>query len=137
MGPSSPVSRDTAASPSFADLLKSIVADIQAIVRAEIRLAKAELREDGRVVGRSALSMAGSIVAAWFGLMFGLAAICFALALVMPSWLAAAIVSFVLLVTAAVLFYAGKKRIKTITPGPEKTVESMKENIAWAKDRMK
>ena len=60
-----------------------------------------------------------------------------ALSLVMPSWAAALIVAVVLAVAAAVMLSTGMKRYREIHAVPQRTVETVKENMEWAKQQTK
>jgi hypothetical protein len=54
--------------------------------------------------------------------------------LVMPAWLAALIVTVAYGAAAAVLALRGKQRLTDATPPtPEQTIESVKEDVQWAK----
>jgi nitrate/nitrite transporter NarK len=64
---------------------------------------------------------------------------CFILALnaVMPAWLAALLVAVVYGAVAAVLALRGKAKVKQATPPvPEQTIETVKEDVEWAKNQM-
>src|SRR5690348_2318868 len=116
-------------SRSVADVLQDIVANVQTIIRSEVRLAKAEVTEEVIKAGRAAGMMAGGLVAAWFTAWFLLLAILFALATVIPMWGAALLLFVIMGVLTAILVTAGKKRLKAVHPKPEKTIETMKENV--------
>jgi hypothetical protein len=52
----------------------------------------------------------------------------------MKAWLAALIVGLVYAAIAGVLALTGKKEVQQATPPvPEQTVESVKEDVQWAK----
>jgi hypothetical protein len=54
----------------------------------------------------------------------------------MPAWLAALIVTAAYAAVAAVLGLRGKEEISEAgPPAPEQTVESVKEDVQWAKTR--
>jgi hypothetical protein len=55
----------------------------------------------------------------------------------MPSWAAALIVGTALAVVAGMTLAAGLKRFKQIHPTPERTVETIKEKVEWAKQHTK
>ncbi len=119
----------------FKKLIQDIVQDITRIFRAEVQLARAEISEKASTAGRAASAMAGAAV---MGL---LAAGCFvvtciaALALVLPVWLSALIMAVFLSLIAGGAYLAGRSRLKQITPTPQLTVRTIKENIEWAKQR--
>jgi uncharacterized membrane protein YqjE len=120
-----PVDRDR----SLSDVLQDIVANVQDIVRSELRLASAEIRQE-LVKAASAGKVAGAGgVLALFALGFLLLSAVYALSLVMAAWLAALIVAVVLAVVASVLISAGNKRLKTVHLKPEKTVASIRETL--------
>ena len=124
-------------SRSIADVLQDILANVQTIIRSEVRLAKAEVTEEAAKAGRAGAMMAGGAVAALFTIWLLLLTIVYALATVMPIWGAALILFAVMGAVTAILLVAGKKRFKTVHATPEKTVETMKENVEWVKSQTK
>jgi uncharacterized membrane protein YqjE len=124
-------------SRSIADVLQDIVANVQQIVRAEVRLAKTEITEEATKAARAASIIAGGLIAALFAVWLLLLTILFALATVLPIWAAALILFVIVAVVTAVLLAAGKKRFKTVHAAPEKTIETMKENVQWVKNQAK
>jgi uncharacterized membrane protein len=124
-------------SRSIADVFQDILANVQAIIRSELRLAKTEVTEEVTKAGRAAGIMAGGLVTALFTTWLLLLTILFALATVMPMWGAALLLFIVMAVGTAVLLTVGKKRFKTVHATPEKTIETMKENVEWVKSQTK
>ncbi len=113
-------------------VLHDIVGNVQDIIRAEVRLAKAELNEElGKSRSAAALLAAGALALA-FSAVFLLLAIVYALSLVMPAWAAALVVGACVGVVAAICLGVGIKKFKRIR-GPAKTAATMKENVEWAK----
>jgi MFS family permease len=120
------------------ELLRELGDEISTLVRAEIALAKAELAEKLKPAALSAGMFGGT---ALFGLgAFG-AATAFLIALIalaLPVWAAALIVTVVYGVVALVLALTGKKKMQEAAPlVPEQTAQTVKEDIEWAKTRMK
>jgi hypothetical protein len=118
------------------DLVKQLANQTSTLVRQEIDLAKAEVTEKGRVAGKGAGMLSGGAVAGL--LAAGALTACAILALnrAMADWLAALIVALVLGAVAAVLALQGRNRIKHATPPvPQQTVETLKEDVEWAKTR--
>jgi MFS family permease len=118
------------------DLVKQLASQTSTLVRQEIDLAKAEFAEKGRVAGQGAGLMSGGAVVGL--LAAGALTACAVLALnrAMADWLAALIVAVVLGAVAAVLALQGRNRIKHATPpAPQQTVETLKEDVEWAKTR--
>jgi uncharacterized membrane protein YqjE len=122
---------------SIADLVKRLAEQTNTLVKQEIELAKAELTEKGKIAGAGA-GMLGA--AALVGLLAAGALTACLVALLATAvdhtWLAALIVALVYAAIAAVLALRGRDRIRAATPpAPEKTIESVKEDVEWAKTR--
>lgn len=117
---------------SVSEILKDVLTNIQDIVRAEVRLAKAEVGEELSRARSSGLLIGVGAVAAIFSALFLLLACVYALARVVPNWAAALIVAAAVGVAAAVTLGLGLKRFKTIQAAP-KTAASLQENVRWAR----
>jgi uncharacterized membrane protein YqjE len=122
---------------SLSDVLQDVIRNVQEIVRSEVRLAKTEIREEATKAKSSALLLGAGAVTAIFAILFLLLMTVYVLALVLPSWAAALIVGAALAVAAALMLTAGVRRFKLIHPTPERTVETIKENVEWAKQQAK
>jgi uncharacterized membrane protein YqjE len=122
---------------SISAVLSDIVGDLHVIVRGEMRLAKAEIREEIAKFKRGAvLLMAGSLVlVAALGCLL-LAAI-YGLATVWPPWAAALAVGGGAVLLGAVFALGGRKQMGAVELPPKKTAASVRENLQWAKSRMK
>ncbi len=121
---------------SIPEILQDVLTNIQDIVRAEVRLAKAELGEELNAARSGGLLMGVGAVAAIFSALFLLLACVYALGLLIPDWAAALIVAAAVGIAAAVTLGLGLKRLKTIQAAP-KTAASLKENVRWAKQLTK
>lgn len=120
---------------SVGEVLGDITSDLSTLMRQEVELAKAEMREKGRV----ALPGIGMIGGA------GLVGLCaagslttflvLALATFLDAWLAALLVGVGLGLAAAGLWLAGKERVEDAgRPIPEETIENVKEDAQWVKE---
>jgi Putative Actinobacterial Holin-X, holin superfamily III len=115
------------------ELVKDLANQTSTLVRQEIQLAKAEVTQQGKVAGKGAGLMAAAGV---FGLaMLGAltATLIAALDEALPVWLAALIVTVLWAIVAFVLFKAGQSAIQRATPPAPQTVDTVKEDIQWAK----
>jgi len=121
---------------SIPEILKDVLTNIQEIVRAEVRLAKAELGEELSRARSGGLLIAVGAVAAIFSALFLLLACVYVLGRVMPNWAAALIVAAAVGIAAAVTLSLGLQRFKTIQAAP-KTAASLQENVRWAKELTK
>ena len=121
---------------STPELLKQLSQETTALVRKELELAKAEMAEKGKKAGLGAGMFGGAGVAGLMALGALTACLILALDTAMPGWAAALIVAAVWGVIAGVLALVGRKRVKEATPPvPEQTVETVKEDVQWAKTR--
>jgi protein-S-isoprenylcysteine O-methyltransferase Ste14 len=123
--------------PSVSTLISGIVGDAQELVRKEIALARQEVREEINTAKDAGIKLAiASAVLAVGGLLLVLTlAQALADLLDLPVWVGYGIVGLVLAIAGYILLSAAQKRMKEIRPVPEKTIETMKENVEWIKDR--
>ena len=123
---------------SFGELVKGLSSDISTLVRQEMELAKAEMRDKARTAGPGIGMLVGAGVFALALLGALTAFLILVLDLAMPAWAAALIVTALWAVVAAVLAVLGRKRLRAAgTPVPEQTVDSVKEDVEYAKERMR
>jgi uncharacterized membrane protein YqjE len=121
---------------SVSELIKDLSRDISDLVRQEIELARAEMMEKGKKAGIGAGMFGGAALMGAAAVGGSMATIIIVLDLWMPLWLAALITTVLYAAVAAVLAMRGRDELRqTGTPIPEKTKESVKEDIQWAKTR--
>lgn len=117
------------------ELMKQLATETSTLVRQELDLAKAEMTQKGKQAGKGVgLFSAAGIV----GLLALGAFTTFLIALIATAvdhvWLAALIVTLIYAAIAGVLALTGKKEVQeAVPPVPEQTVETVKEDVAWAK----
>ena len=119
----------------FGELVQQLAKETSTLVRQEIELAKAEVTEKGRQAGKGAGMFGAAGIIALLALGALTAAAILALDLAVAGWLAALIVAAVYGATAGLLALAGKGRVQEATPPAPQTVETVKEDIEWAKTR--
>jgi uncharacterized membrane protein YqjE len=122
---------------SFSDVLQDVVRNIQEIVRSEVRLAKTEIGEEAVKAKAAAIFVGIGAVCGLFAGVFFLLAVLYALIRVVPDWSAALILAAIMAGVAVVALNAGVKQFKRVHPAPDKTIDSLKENVAWAKEQTK
>jgi uncharacterized membrane protein YqjE len=121
---------------SIGDLLKRLSQETSALVRQELELAKAEATEKGKQAGKGAGMLGGAGVAGLLALGTLTATVVLLLNHAMADWLAALIVTLVWGAIAGVLALRGRDRLKDAGPPvPEQTVQTVKEDVRWAKTR--
>lgn len=118
----------------LAELVKQLADQTSTLVRQELDLAKAEMSQKGRQAGVGAGLLGGAGVAGLLTLGTLTACLVLVLATAMNAWLAALIVGVVWATVAGVLALAGRARLtRAVPPVPEQTVETVKEDVQWAK----
>jgi uncharacterized membrane protein YqjE len=122
---------------SIAELLDETFRHVQELIRSEMRLAKAELSEEGRRAAKAAAVLGAGAVLGFYMLGFGLLTVVYALTTALPPWLSSLIVSIVAGMFAAALILSGAQRLKKIHPTPERAIESTKETVRWVKSQLK
>lgn len=121
-----------------AELLRDLSRQTTDLVRQEIELAKAEIGEKGKQAGIGAGMFGGAGVFGAGAFAALTTAIVVGLDQAMALWLAALIVAVVYGAVAAVLALRGKRQVEEVgAPVPEQTAESVKEDVQWAKTRMR
>ena len=119
-------------------LLRELGDEIATLVRQEFELAKVEIAEKAKPAAVSVGMFGGTALFA-LGAFGALTAFLIALiALALPVWAAALIVTAVYGIVAGVLAMTGKKKLQEAAPLiPEQTAQTVKEDIEWAKTRAK
>jgi uncharacterized membrane protein YqjE len=116
------------------ELVKDLAGQTSTLVRQEIKLAQAEVAQRGKLAGKGAGMLGGAAVAALLGLGALTALLIIALDGALALWLAALIATVLWLAIAAALGLAGKNALQASTPPAPQTVETVKEDIQWAKN---
>jgi hypothetical protein len=117
------------------ELVSEFLEQGRRLVRAEVQLARAEVRDELQKVPASAGLAVGGGVVVLLGALTFVAFLVIALAGVMPLWLSALLVAVVLLAVGAGVTSAGIQRLKKIH-GPTKTIQTLKEDSQWASRTM-
>ncbi|MEO6056036.1 MAG: phage holin family protein [Gemmatimonadales bacterium] len=122
---------------SFGALFGELSQDVALLVRQEAQLAKTEMQQKLSKVTTDLVSLAaGGLVALVGGLALTAAVI---LLLIDPigvqPWLAALLVGAALAITGWVLLRRGLQDLKRTDPTPRRAVESIKDDIQWAKEQ--
>ncbi|MET9225772.1 phage holin family protein [Lentzea sp. NPDC003310] len=130
MPPPSRVDGDDA---SLGDLVSELTGDLSKLMRQELELAKAEIRQEAAKAGKAGGMLAAAGFAGYMTTVLISLALVFALGAVMPLGWAALIVAALWGIAGAVLYSTGRAKLRTVNPKPERTVETLKEDAEWAK----
>ena len=112
---------------SVGDLISEVTSDLTTLMRQELELAKAEVKQEAATAGKAAGMLGAAGFAGYMTLLFASIALWWALANGMDEGWAALIVAVIWGVAAAVLAVVGKKRMASVNPKPERTVQTLKE----------
>lgn len=118
------------------ELVKELASETSTLVRQEIQLAKAEMTQKGKQARVAGAMLSGAGVVALLASVALTLMFVAALATAMHTWLAALIVTVAYALIAGALATAGRQRLRQVGPPvPEQTIETVKEDVQWAKTR--
>jgi hypothetical protein len=118
-------SEQKAANTSLGDLLGEVTKDLSTLMRQELELAKAELKQSATRAGKGAGMLGGAGYAASMVILFLSIALWWALGTLIGNGWSGLVVAVIWAIIALILFLVGKKQLKEINGAP-KTVESLK-----------
>jgi hypothetical protein len=118
-------SEQQAASTSLGDLLAEVSRDVSTLMRQEVELAKAEIRQSATRAGKGAGMYGGAAIAGWLAVLFLSIALWWGLGYLMGNAWSAVIVAVLWAIVAVVLALVGKKEFDEVRGMPD-TVESVK-----------
>lgn len=133
---------------STVELVKDLTQQASTLAHQEIELvrielaenierAKAEMAEKGKTAGIAGAALGAAGIAALLALGALTATLILVLDAVMPTWAAALVVTLLWVAVAVPLALYGRTKIGEIGPPvPERTIEEVKEDVAWLKDQM-
>jgi hypothetical protein len=121
---------------SLRELVQGLLEDTRDLVRAELALAKAEIREEVSAAGTVGAAFSGAAIAGFLGVTLLTVALGGALAYAFgwPSWAGFGVVALLLLGSAWLLARFGTARLKKLRTLP-KTQQTMRENFAWIQNK--
>jgi len=116
------------------ELLKRLSNETTTLVKMELDLAKAEMTQKGKEAGTGAGLLSGGAVAGLMALGSLTAFLILLLDGALANWLAALLVTLLWTAVAGVLALQGKEKLQAAAPpAPEQTIETVKEDVQWAK----
>lgn len=123
--------------PSLGDLFSRLTQDTSRLIRQEVRLASQEMTNKATTVGKQMGMLAAGGGVAYGGYLFLLGALTYGLisAFGLPTWLSFLIVGAAAVIVGGLLALKGIETLKHVQLTPQETVDTLKEDIAWAKDQ--
>lgn len=121
---------------SVRELVRQMSEDSSRLIRSEIRLAQAEMSAKAKDVGVGIGGFSAAGLLAFFGIGVLLAAAVLGLSTQLPGWLSAVIIGVVLLVIAGIIALVARRKLSQAAPPmPERTVETVKQDVQEIKER--
>ena len=120
---------------SIGELFSQLTHDLGVLVRQEAELAKTEMTTKVSRMGGHAASLATGGIVAFVGAQALVAAVILVLAEIgVAAWLAALIVGALLAVVGFMMIQKGRARLKEVNLKPKRTIETLKDDVQWAKE---
>ena len=122
---------------SLGELFGDLARETSTLVRQEVQLAKTEMTQKATAVGKDIGFLAVGGLIAYAGLLALIATLIIILGTAgLPWWLAALIVTVVVLAIGGILVQRGLAALKQQSMVPEQTIQTLKEDRQWAKEQM-
>lgn len=115
-----------AGSTSLGDLLAEVTRDISTLMRQEVALAKAELKESAGRSAKAAGTLGGAGYGALMAVFFLSVALWWTLATFMGGGWAGVVVAVIWAIIALILYTVGRRQLKEVKGAPQ-TVETLQE----------
>ena len=115
------------------EIIRDILEGIEKLIHAEIRLARSEMAYKVRQLKNASAFVGISLVCGALGAACLVLTCIAAMTLVMPLWLAALLIGIGLFLVSGGAFAIGRTRIEQIDPAPRHTVETIQDDLEWAK----
>ena len=119
------------------DLFSDLATDMSSLVRQEVNLAKLEITQKAKFLGRNVGYLVVGGAVAYAGLLAVIAAIILLLDKVMPNWGAALLVGVVVAGIAWLMIGKALSALQQADLTPKETVETLKEDATWVKQQIK
>lgn len=119
------------------EIIADVVRDIDNIFRNELRLAGIELKTKLHKSAKAGGLLAAAGLLGFFAMACMIGSCIVALAIVLPWWLCFLVMGVMLSIGAGGAFLFGRIALQEVDPLPQRTLETMKDNLEWAKNRVK
>ncbi len=116
-------------------LLMRLPDQISALMRSEVTLARMEVKAKMAQAIKYAILLAAGAFLAYIGLLAAVATAIIVVGIFIPLWISAIIFTLVLLIGGGILALVGLTSLKRMKWTPNKTIETVKENIQWLRQQ--
>jgi uncharacterized integral membrane protein len=121
---------------SIKEIVDVLRPQVQELVAKQTELARTELVPVGKRAGLAAGLLAAAAVFMLVFLIFLSLTGVYVLSTFLPAWVAALIVSVILLVVGGILAAAGASILRRLDPKPHKTIATLQQNVNWLKGQI-
>lgn len=118
---------------SIGELMSEVASDLSTLMRQEVELAKAEIKQEAAKAGKGVGMLGAAGYAGHLVTLFGSLAIVFGIGSQIGLGWAALIMTAVWAVVAGTLALRGRDQLRRVNPKPERTVQTLKEDAQWAR----
>jgi hypothetical protein len=125
----------TADNRSLGELFADLSRESSTLLKQEMALAKAELSRKASEAGRQAAMLAVGGLVAYAGFLTLIAFVVLALSEALDPWISALLVGAVVTAIGGFLVMSGIERLKRMSAAPDQTVQTLKEDAEWLKNR--
>lgn len=122
---------------SWKEIVADIIRDIESIFRNEIRLAGVELKTKFKKSAKAGGLLAAAGLLGFFAMACFVMTTIIVLSIILPLWLSSLLVGVLLAVVAGGAYLLGRTALEEIDPVPQRTVETLKDDVEWVKERAK
>jgi len=122
---------------SLGELFAELASETSTLVRQEVELAKTEMTHKATRVGRDVGTIGAGGAIAYAGFLVLLSAATLGLGQLIPLWVSALVVGIVVVVVGYVIVQRGMSALKRANIAPSETIQTLKEDAAWAKEQTK
>ena len=126
---------------SLGGMVSDVAAGVTRLLRQEVELAKTEIRTEAGKAATAARLIAGGALALHITAVLGSVALVFALhatiATQVPALadqapaVATGVVALLWLILGLSLLGSGRRRLRRVSPIPQRTIQTLREDIAW------
>lgn len=117
-------------------IVEDVLRDVTNIMRAEVRLARTEVKDDLRATGRAASMFGAAAICGLLAAACLAACVIAAISLALPVWLASLITACILACAGGALYRNGRGRMRQATP-LEETRHRMRSDYRWVKQQIR
>ncbi len=117
------------------ELIGEMTSQVTTLLRKELDMARLELRGELKEAAKAGGMLSGAALSGYLATLFGSLTVAWFLDRKLPRPLAFGTVAVLHGTAAALLLKAGQEKMKQVDPVPTQTVETLKENVEWARSQ--